>query len=82
MNLMLLFQEMLLDELVQGAADRTVDGGRNLLSYADVGAEPLRRKSTRLSDFLLNAECLHVMVTWQLCDLQPRPSISCRSTAS
>lgn len=42
-------QEMLLDELVQGAADRTVDGGRNLLSYADVGAELLRRKSTHLS---------------------------------
>ena len=48
MNLLLLFQEMLLDELVQGAADRTVDGGRNLLSYADVGAETLRRKSTQL----------------------------------
>jgi hypothetical protein len=41
MNLIMGLQEMLLDELVQGAADRTVDGGRNLLSYADVGAEPL-----------------------------------------
>jgi Histone-like transcription factor (CBF/NF-Y) and archaeal histone len=62
-KLMLYFQEMLLDELVQGAADRTVDGGRNLLSYADVGADPLRWKSTQLPYLLLNANALHVMVT-------------------
>ena len=64
MNMMLYIQEMLLDELVQGAADRTEDGGRNLLSYADVGAETPHQKSTQLSGVLLNAECSHVMVTW------------------
>jgi hypothetical protein len=30
-------QEMLLDELVQGAADKTLRSGRTLLSYTDVG---------------------------------------------
>lgn len=33
-------QEMLIDKLVEGASDKTLQADRNLLSYVDVGAFP------------------------------------------